>query len=398
MSQEANKTVFYIGGFELPDKNAAAQRVISNGKILKSLGYNVVFIGIDKSLKISGDIRSTKVQDDDFIYFKIKYPTTLVEWIKYLTEISFKKLIKEYKPSTIIAYNYQSVALFKLYLQCKTNKINLFGDCTEWYEPNGGKVFKFFKGLDTYFRMKILHPKLDGIIGISNYLYDYYNSRMKNVVLVPPLIDLSSKKWEKKVEFNNIENCIHLIYAGNPGTGFKDRLDYIIDSLSMIVQLYSIDIKFTIIGITKTQYLESYNLKSIPENLEESIMFMGRIEHKQVIKQIQISDYQIFIRLPNLVNSAGFPTKFVESMACGTPVLTNNMSNIDQYLSDGNNGFFLDISSNESLINTLHHPLMLTKDERKVLKKNCADIKKFDYREYVDTFRTLFKNSPYNEA
>ena len=27
-------TILYIGGFELPDKNAAAHRVLSNGKIL----------------------------------------------------------------------------------------------------------------------------------------------------------------------------------------------------------------------------------------------------------------------------------------------------------------------------------------------------------------------------
>ncbi|MCK9163882.1 MAG: hypothetical protein M0O93_06000 [Bacteroidales bacterium] len=42
---KVNKTILYIGGFELPDKNAAAQRVISNGKILRDLGFNVVYIG-----------------------------------------------------------------------------------------------------------------------------------------------------------------------------------------------------------------------------------------------------------------------------------------------------------------------------------------------------------------
>ena len=40
------KTIIYIGGFELPDKNAAAHRVISNGKLLRDIGYNVHFMGI----------------------------------------------------------------------------------------------------------------------------------------------------------------------------------------------------------------------------------------------------------------------------------------------------------------------------------------------------------------
>ena len=33
-------TIIYYGGFSLPDKNAAANRVVSNGKIFKDLGYN----------------------------------------------------------------------------------------------------------------------------------------------------------------------------------------------------------------------------------------------------------------------------------------------------------------------------------------------------------------------
>lgn len=36
-------TILYVGGFELPDKNAAAHRVLSNAKIFRELGYNVFF-------------------------------------------------------------------------------------------------------------------------------------------------------------------------------------------------------------------------------------------------------------------------------------------------------------------------------------------------------------------
>ena len=44
--------ILYVGGFELPDKNAAAHRVLSNGKLLRDLGYEVSFVGIThKSLE-----------------------------------------------------------------------------------------------------------------------------------------------------------------------------------------------------------------------------------------------------------------------------------------------------------------------------------------------------------
>ena len=38
------KKILYIGGFELPDKNAAAQRVVGNSYILKNLGYEIIFL------------------------------------------------------------------------------------------------------------------------------------------------------------------------------------------------------------------------------------------------------------------------------------------------------------------------------------------------------------------
>ena len=52
-------TILYVGGFELPDKNAAAHRVLSNGKAIRELGYDVVFVDIDKTLRFDEDISTT---------------------------------------------------------------------------------------------------------------------------------------------------------------------------------------------------------------------------------------------------------------------------------------------------------------------------------------------------
>ena len=46
--------ILYIGGFELPDKNAAAQRVVANAKALKKIGYEVLFLGVTKNEKKVG--------------------------------------------------------------------------------------------------------------------------------------------------------------------------------------------------------------------------------------------------------------------------------------------------------------------------------------------------------
>ena len=46
------KTILYLGGFLLPDKNAAAHRVVNNSKIFEALNYNVILIGYDKKKKM----------------------------------------------------------------------------------------------------------------------------------------------------------------------------------------------------------------------------------------------------------------------------------------------------------------------------------------------------------
>lgn len=38
-------TIIYYSVARFPDKNAAAQRVIANAKILRSLGYEVILVG-----------------------------------------------------------------------------------------------------------------------------------------------------------------------------------------------------------------------------------------------------------------------------------------------------------------------------------------------------------------
>ena len=41
------ETIIYIGSFEMPDKNAAAHRVLNNARNLRELGFNVVFVGLN---------------------------------------------------------------------------------------------------------------------------------------------------------------------------------------------------------------------------------------------------------------------------------------------------------------------------------------------------------------
>ncbi len=382
--------ILYIGGFELPDKNAAAQRVVSNAKLCRDLGYEVTLIGTDKSIQFNG--LSGKFKFEGFDCYSLKYPQGNADWFHYLTNVNFIfPFTKTGAVSHIIAYDYPAIALHILRKFCKHKKIKLIGDCTEWYDVKGGILYRIIKGLDVSFRMRRVQPELDGLIVISDYLYEYYRVAVRNLINLPPLVDLSMGKWKVENQQTN-KGRIVLIYAGSPGSGGKDRVDTIINVLSDIRKNRDINVLFNVVGITKNEYQRLFNIKTMPKHVDAFVSFKGRLSHVETLKEIGHSDYQVFVRDVNLSNTAGFPTKFVEAISCGTPVLTNSSSNIEKFFQKGKTGYILDISSYDKLKESMLKAITLDQEAIKSMKDHCRNARTFHYSYYTKMFQQFLLN------
>ena len=384
MNIQGKKNIVYIGGFDLPDKNAASQRVISNAKLFRELGYDVLLYGLSRSIA-----KATTFYHEDFYCCNLPYPKSIKKWFDYLTSIhDYIPFIEEQHPCIVIAYNHPSIALQKLADYCKSNGIKILSDCTEWYVPLGNFFFRKIKGWDVNKRMYDVHCKLDGVLSISRYLYDFYQRQNVNTLLLPPLVDLQEPKWKQK-ENDDLEISIRLIYAGELGKGNKDRVDMVIDALENISN-HSRTINFVldILGITKEQYS---NLFPNKESVPSFVIFHGRKSHKEVIQMLLRSDFQIFLRENHLANMAGFPTKFVESISSKTIVLTNPSSNLGDYMEEGINSFSLNIDTFEDLVESLSHPLRLSKQEIRERRKKM-DNTIFDYRNYTSAVENFLSS------
>ena len=350
-------TILYVGGFEMPDKNAAAHRVLSNGKIFRELGYNVVFVDVDKSLDYDSDISTTHKTVQGFDCWSIPYPNTPIEWVSYLSSINFINIIAERfnDIKVVIAYNYPALALNNLKKYSVKNNIKIIADCTEWYSTEGSNiVFKVIKGLDSFFRMRVLQKHLDGLIVISKYLENYYR-KCNNVVRIPPLVDIHEDKWrlntDKHNQGNEKNNILHLVYSGSPGMN-KDKINYIIDALYELKEFENYQIN--IVGINKMQFNKDYpNYLDKIKALEKRINFIGRVSHEESLRNLKNANYSIFIRDKTRLTTAGFPTKFVESVTCATPIITNDSSDINEYFVDSSFGFLIGDSSIEQLVEVL---------------------------------------------
>ena len=361
------KRILYIGGFELPDKNAAAHRVLSIAKAWRDASIEIIFMGVTKDCS-ECDVLKTKTEIQGFTAYSIPYPQKKSDWIGYLTNIeSVKRLIEFYgEIDGVVCYNYQAIAFEKLRRYCKQHDIKIYSDCTEWYNTDGASlIFKFLKGFDTWYRMTVVHKKMDGLIVISNYLKNYYR-RCENVAVVPPLVDTEEDKWLENSK--NLGDGINFIYAGQPGN--KDKIGEIIDAYQGIEKKYKC--KLWVVGISMEQFLQSYPSiegKEIPK----TVAFLGRVSHLDSLSYLKGADCSLIIRDSTRTNNAGFPTKFAEAVTLGVGVIATGISDLEEYSDMLDNMLIVD----NSLYNTMESFI-----EKGMCRGKQSRI--FDYRNWTE--------------
>ena len=365
-------TIVYIGGMEMPDRNAAAHRVLNNAKIFRELGYNVVFCGVDRL--VDRDIYPP-VAIGDFYNCPAKYPNSSKEWIKSLFDFShIKRVLDTYDDIRfVVAYNMHSRPLSKVISYCKKRKIRIIADITEWYENNVSfNPVKFVKWLDTEKVMKKWHKKVDGIIAISDYLKNYYSTYVKNVIQIPPLVDTNEEIWKNTTI--NYSDKIEFVYSGVPGTT-KDKIELIVECFAEITDINNL--AFNVIGTTKEQFVACYpDGVRFLDKLGDIIAFHGRVPHSESVLALKKADYCIFIRERTRKNMAGFPTKFAECVTAGVGVIANDISNIKDY-------FPLDNSQLVSTVDKTGVKNAIVKAiENGKIRHIQSDL--FDYRKYVE--------------
>lgn len=318
----AKGTIIYMGIFELPDKNAAAHRVINNGKVFTALGYRVVYLGTVKGEWFSG-IR--KSDYDDNIYEEA-YPQGTKNWISHLFDIKNIDSVAEKYADTclVITYNVPLVTYKAVKKTFAKKNIKVAYDCTEWNDYTVGSFPKrFYKKIDEKQIRTKLHKNCDDIIIISSMMERQYQGN--NLLKLPPLIDIDEPIWHQKVEKN--KRVFEFCFAGTIGA--KERIDLIINAFK---GLESSSVILKIIGITREEYIQMYPEQN--NDLDKRIVFMGRLSHFDTIRHVLLSDCYVFIRERTRQNQAGFPTKFAEAYTCGVPIISTDVSDIKYYSGD----------------------------------------------------------------
>ena len=381
--------ILYVGAFRFPKYDAASARVLNNARCMRAIGHSVEFISWGGCYENQDLSFGDKDLFDGFPFIitgelDIQGPV----WKKILNRLNCgsktMKILKSKKVSVdlIISYNPNLVFNLKLKQFAKCNGIKYANDITEWSDK---RELKWLERITNAINLKRVTKSVNNRIVISEFLNHYY--QIGNNIVVPPLVDLSEKKWnhfEKSSYEPQEDHNITFIYAGNPAR--KDNLHLIINSIQAELTKGA-NVKLLILGISKENYLSKYSDLLKTKDLDDRIVFIGKIPQDKVPSYYKQSDFMILLREPNRKSMAGFPTKFVESFASGVPVVANLTSDIGRYLIDGSTGFVVIDNSEEALSMVIEHICSIPQSEIQLIKENViSNSRQLDYHSFITPF------------
>lgn len=359
-----NNEILYIG--DVGKANTALSIHAQNiAKLFKKIGYNTVFI-----CDYSND--AYKINNNfEYIYTNriISIPKiTFFEWFfDELTGWKYRKIIRKKvrnnTPKFIIMYGYAGEKwLIKF---CKKNNIPLIVERVDWFEKSDRSRFVEREILQKAVDKTILDldKNVNGVISISRFFEDYYNSINVPTIFIPPIFEFN--KIEEISRFKS-DSKIRLVYAGSVG-GTKDLIAPILHAIRNINE-NSVVVSIDLVGPTIDQIENTTNKKGWERFGVKAYGKMNNDDAKNVIKK---ADFSILLRQNKRYAKAGFSTKFAESMCLGVPVICTKVGGADAFVNNMVDGVLLKDNTSEEIETTLNTLINKNEDDIYTMKRNA---------------------------
>lgn len=376
-----------------PEGDAGAVRQHAFAKILKQLGYDVLVIGYGKNF----DNKICKYDGVNFISFRpnqeniisriicrVKFGTKVYRYIKQHYNFLDVLMVVDIMPQS-----FKKIEKLKRIYNCV-----LIHDSVEWYSPEEFKNGKFNLA---YIRKDYTNKKainnLWNVIAISSFLEEYFKQRNNNVKRIPVIMDI--KKITPRLKcIENSEKFI-FVYAGGPGK--KDYLKEIIEGFSFLSLEQRKIVEVNIIGVNEDQLVKSCDVSiDLINSIKDCLKIYRRISRDETLELVKRADYSLLIRNESLrYSKAGFPTKIVESLACGTPPLCNLTSDLGLYLKNEENSIIALGHTSKDVYKAIIHAISITDiNKRNFMRESARKLAEdsFHYSRYVSSLKEICDN------
>lgn len=373
--------IVYVGPFSFPNGGAAARRIMGVTKSMQAAGFEVKV-----ACGQMGKLGQTSDWFEGVEVFSLNERTAehlprLRKHMAYLTmgrnTISWLDSL-ENKPHTVVLYSGYSPYLLHLLPWARRHGVRLVFDAVEWYDPASPMGWLSPYQLNIELAMRYLLPRTGYVISISDYLHRYYLGRGCRSLVVPPTLDVLNTP--ARTQGRDTQSTLELVYAGSPGR--KDLLDNILEAV-LRLRRAGCNLHLSVAGIQAEDACHYASVRSRPASeVSGGVDFVGVLSHDATMDLVRQADFSLLLRQDARYSRAGFPTKFVESLAVGTPVIANLTSDLHRYLQEGETGFTCAGPISEDLEAALIRAMALTHDQNAVMRTRCRAVaaEVFDYR------------------
>lgn len=394
------KTIIYVGGFELPDRNAAAQRVRNNARVFRSLGYRVVLVGVSRARVYDRMLYRADDGGADVEAWEIGYPASRIHWLDHIrSDWPVRALVEEgivtaSEVSAVICYNYPAVAQMRIARLARKWASAALADCTEWYARRSWtSIANIVKNLDVPLRMHWVNPRMDGLITTAPFLTAFYRAAELPTVELPTLMEGLAPRIEG--EAVDLESPMPLLAVAS-GFGesaraddIHDRIDWVLDLLDRAAALGA-EFQLRIVGVDRHRYLSVFpGQRALLERLGHRVEFLGRVPRDAVLRLLRVSAFAFVFRHESRVTLSGFPSKYAEAINFGTPCIVNFIPSVSAYHAEGRMGFTLDLSDLEGAARRLSQILALGAQEITEMKQYCRGSKAFSVESFMPAVATF---------
>lgn len=371
--------IAYVGPFLFPWGEPGSRRVYGIARSLTDAGYRVVVGSGEEAPRTL-----TQLEGDGALSYQglgelpvagqsvfrkarqifVDQGRRTIEWLA----------ARETPPSHVIAYGCYAPFIARLRAWCERTDTPLVADVVEWYDgshqtwgPLGPFHLSTERALRTHFH------RCAGVIAISRYLEDHYRARGTKVIRIPPTLDVRSAPLGP---VHQSDGPLRLVYAGTPGK--KDLLG------NMIRGVASVDPSGRALELVVLGPGEAEVARLFGGALPPAVRVRGRVSQAAVAEAVGSADFSVLLRRPLRFAQAGFPTKVAESLAVGTPVISNATSDIAEYARDGIEGIISTAESPAAFAHALRRALALTGVQRVDMRRaaRARAERCFDFRGY----------------
>ncbi|MGE5420562.1 MAG: glycosyltransferase family 4 protein [Chloroflexota bacterium] len=343
--------VFIYDGFTFPDGDAAANRVHSYSKGFIENGFNVHVIcfanqydapddGIINGVKYYYAFGKRKRSK----FFIVRTSQKILKFFKTLSLL--RRINKKDKVAVIVVYTTIFGTHIYSWMLSRITGTRIIKEISEHpmkpYFNSGAFLTKI--GL---LKLRTELYFTDGILCISKFLVEYFKSHgfdSRRLLIVPSTVDPS------RFNHDGLPSPCPYRYIGYFGglTFERDNINLLVEAFAAIADKFP-DMRLVLGGFSKPE--EKKQLENLISDLGigPRVVLLKYLPREEITRYIKHSDILVMVRGTDLKAQASFPSKIIEYLATAKPVITVNVGEIRDYLSDGVNAFIVEPGNSRAI-------------------------------------------------